>query len=143
MFIGFTRFYFTTSRFVLLTFLFFFETQTGVIHSTLIALDYMDKSKGGQGGLIVNISSVTGLEPSGMFAIYSAAKCGLTAFTRALAVSNYYSYFSYIQITYKLLFIYHIFRILYIFLILASVSLPCVPVLLILHYYIPYVARKP
>ncbi|KAM7358199.1 uncharacterized protein ACRADG_003256 [Cochliomyia hominivorax] len=65
---------------------------TGVIHSTLIALDYMDKSKGGHGGLIVNISSVAGLEPSGMFAIYSAAKCGLTAFTRALANPLYYSH---------------------------------------------------
>lgn len=68
--------------------------QTGVIHSTLIALDYMDKSKGGQGGLIVNISSVAGLEPSGMFAVYSAAKCGLTAFTRALAV-NYQKTYQY------------------------------------------------
>lgn len=48
----------------------------------------MDKSKNGNGGLIVNISSVAGLEPSGMFAVYSAAKCGLTAFTRAMAVSN-------------------------------------------------------
>ncbi|XP_037809300.1 uncharacterized protein LOC119602045 [Lucilia sericata] len=65
---------------------------TGVIHSTLIALDYMDKSKGGRGGFIVNISSVAGLEPSGMFAVYSAAKCGLTAFTRALANPLYFAH---------------------------------------------------
>ncbi|XP_046808433.1 peroxisomal hydratase-dehydrogenase-epimerase-like [Lucilia cuprina] len=65
---------------------------TGVIHSTLIALDYMDQSKGGRGGLIVNISSVAGLEPSGMFAVYSAAKCGLTAFTRALANPLYFAH---------------------------------------------------
>lgn len=67
--------------------------QTGVIHSTLIALEYMDKSKGGQGGMIVNISSVIGVQPNGMFAIYSAAKSGLIAFTRALAVSKTKTYF--------------------------------------------------
>lgn len=47
----------------------------------------MDKSAGGQGGLIVNISSVAGLIPSGMFAIYAAAKNGVTAFTRSMGVS--------------------------------------------------------
>ncbi|XP_073838235.1 alcohol dehydrogenase-like [Musca autumnalis] len=64
---------------------------TGVIHSSLMALNYMDKSKGGYGGMIVNISSVAGLEPSGMFAIYSASKCGLTAFTRGMANPLYFA----------------------------------------------------
>lgn len=58
----------------------------------------MDKSKGGNGGMIVNISSVAGLEPSGMFAIYSASKCGLTAFTRAIAVSLNYFCHTYVHI---------------------------------------------
>uniref|UniRef100_D3TR41 Alcohol dehydrogenase 1 n=1 Tax=Glossina morsitans morsitans TaxID=37546 RepID=D3TR41_GLOMM len=64
----------------------------GVIHSTLKALEYMDASKGGRGGVIANISSVAGLQPNGMFAIYSAAKCGLTAFTCSLAYPLYYKY---------------------------------------------------
>ncbi|XP_017841315.1 alcohol dehydrogenase 1 [Drosophila busckii] len=63
---------------------------TGVIHSSLIALDYMDRTKGGQGGQIVNISSVAGLEPTAIMAIYSAAKHGVTAFTRALAHDFYF-----------------------------------------------------
>lgn len=52
----------------------------------MIALTYMDKSKGGRGGVIVNISSVAGIQTTGLFAIYSAAKHGVTAFSRAMAV---------------------------------------------------------
>lgn len=46
----------------------------------------MDKSKGGRGGLVVNISSVAGIQPTAAMAIYSAAKHGVTALTRSLAV---------------------------------------------------------
>lgn len=52
----------------------------------MVALKYMDKSKGGRGGVIANISSVAGIETTGMFAIYSAAKHGVTAFSRAMSV---------------------------------------------------------
>lgn len=62
----------------------------GLIHSTLAALAYMDKSSGGHGGTIVNISSVVGLEASPLFAIYSASKCGVTAFTRCMGVCTKY-----------------------------------------------------
>uniref|UniRef100_A0A1I8NE76 Uncharacterized protein n=1 Tax=Musca domestica TaxID=7370 RepID=A0A1I8NE76_MUSDO len=62
----------------------------GVLHSCMIALGYMDKSKGGRGGVIVNISSVAGIQTSGMFAIYSAAKHGVTAFSRAMTNPLYY-----------------------------------------------------
>ncbi|XP_018783898.1 PREDICTED: alcohol dehydrogenase-like isoform X2 [Bactrocera latifrons] len=65
----------------------------GLIHSTLTALTYMNKSNGGRGGLIINISSVAGLEPTSFIAIYSAAKHGVTAFTRALADPHYYEHF--------------------------------------------------
>ncbi|XP_016964948.1 alcohol dehydrogenase [Drosophila biarmipes] len=64
----------------------------GVINSTLTALEYMDKAKGGRGGLIVNISSVAGLEPTALMAIYSAAKTGVTTFTRAMANPIYYAH---------------------------------------------------
>lgn len=50
----------------------------------------MDKSKGGRGGIIVNISSIAGIETTGMFAIYSAAKHGVTAFSRSMANPLYY-----------------------------------------------------
>ncbi|XP_060652203.1 alcohol dehydrogenase 1-like isoform X1 [Drosophila nasuta] len=57
----------------------------GVINSCLIALEHMDKSKGGRGGMIVNISSVAGIEPTPIMSVYSASKHGVTAFTRCLA----------------------------------------------------------
>lgn len=63
-------------------------SQKGLINSTLTALPYMDKSTGGRGGLIINISSVAGLEPTSAVTIYSAAKHGVTAFTRGMAVST-------------------------------------------------------
>ncbi|XP_037809301.1 alcohol dehydrogenase-like [Lucilia sericata] len=62
----------------------------GIILSSMIALNYMDKSKGGRGGAIVNISSIAGIETTGMFAIYSAAKHGVTAFTRSMANPLYF-----------------------------------------------------
>ncbi|EDW99767.1 uncharacterized protein Dyak_GE23094 [Drosophila yakuba] len=64
----------------------------GVINSTLTALEYMDKAKGGNGGLIVNISSVAGLQPTAIMAIYSAAKTGVTTFTRAMANPFFYAH---------------------------------------------------
>ncbi|XP_036344923.1 alcohol dehydrogenase-like [Rhagoletis pomonella] len=65
----------------------------GVIHSTLTALPYMDKSAGGRGGIIMNVSSVAGLEATALFAIYSATKHGVTAFTRCMADQIYFDHF--------------------------------------------------
>uniref|UniRef100_W8BX26 alcohol dehydrogenase n=1 Tax=Ceratitis capitata TaxID=7213 RepID=W8BX26_CERCA len=64
----------------------------GLINSTLTALPYMDKSTGGRGGLIINISSVAGLEPTSAVTIYSAAKHGVTAFTRGMANPVFYDH---------------------------------------------------
>ncbi|EDV52282.1 alcohol dehydrogenase 1 [Drosophila erecta] len=64
----------------------------GVVNSTLTALEHMDKAKGGKGGLIVNISSVAGLQPTAIMAIYSAAKTGVTTFTRAMANPFFYAH---------------------------------------------------
>lgn len=51
-------------------------------------MPYMDKSKeAGRGGMIVNVNSVTGLDPSPVFCVYSAAKFGVIGFTRSLSVS--------------------------------------------------------
>ncbi|XP_014097417.2 alcohol dehydrogenase isoform X2 [Bactrocera oleae] len=58
---------------------------TGTINATLVAYDLMDKSKGGKGGVVVNISSVAALTPFPSLPIYSATKGGILNFTRALA----------------------------------------------------------
>ncbi|XP_067643390.1 alcohol dehydrogenase 1-like [Eurosta solidaginis] len=63
---------------------------TGMINSTFIALPYMDRSKGGRGGTIVNISSVGGLQPIPYVSVYSGSKHGVTGFTRSMG--NPYSY---------------------------------------------------
>uniref|UniRef100_A0A0A1XSJ0 alcohol dehydrogenase n=2 Tax=Zeugodacus cucurbitae TaxID=28588 RepID=A0A0A1XSJ0_ZEUCU len=65
----------------------------GLIHSNLAALPYMDKSSGGRGGVIVNISSVACLEPPPLYPIYSASKDGVKAFTRSMADQVYYDRF--------------------------------------------------
>ncbi|XP_055604393.1 uncharacterized protein LOC129752646 [Uranotaenia lowii] len=57
---------------------------SALINSTMIAFDVMGKHKSGSGGCIVNIASVAGLEPTDFCAIYSATKCGVVGFTRAM-----------------------------------------------------------
>ncbi|KAH8301093.1 hypothetical protein KR018_001334 [Drosophila ironensis] len=64
----------------------------GVINSTMTALEYMSKANGGKGGVIVNISSVAGLQPTPLMAIYSAAKTGVTTFTRGMSNPVYYAH---------------------------------------------------
>lgn len=57
------------------------------MESTLTAIAHMNKMSGGKGGLIVNISSVLGIEPGTATAIYSGSKFGVVGFTKSLAVS--------------------------------------------------------
>ena len=59
----------------------------GLINTTMKALPYMDKTQKGRGGVLMNIASVVGLEPSPAVAIYSATKFGVIGFTRSLSVN--------------------------------------------------------
>ncbi|XP_011882529.1 PREDICTED: 15-hydroxyprostaglandin dehydrogenase [NAD(+)]-like [Vollenhovia emeryi] len=45
-----------------------------LIRGSLLGLDYMGKHKGGKGGTIVNISSMSGLAPFAVCSIYSSSK---------------------------------------------------------------------
>lgn len=60
---------------------------TGMMNTVATVLPYMDRKMGGSGGLIVNVTSVIGLDPSPVFCAYSASKFGVIGFTRSLAVS--------------------------------------------------------
>ncbi|XP_064553732.1 fat body protein 2 [Drosophila montana] len=62
----------------------------GMIHMTLMAMPYMDKTQMGLGGMVVNMSSVYGLEPAPAFAVYAAAKHGVIGFTRSMGDKHIY-----------------------------------------------------
>ncbi|XP_060819000.1 15-hydroxyprostaglandin dehydrogenase [NAD(+)]-like [Bombus pascuorum] len=60
---------------------------TGLIRTTLKAIDIMGKHKGGKGGTIVNISSIAGLIPVVYYPIYAATKHAIVGLTNSLALS--------------------------------------------------------
>ncbi|EDW77443.1 uncharacterized protein Dwil_GK18292 [Drosophila willistoni] len=64
---------------------------TGMMNTCATVLPYMDRQMDGKGGLIVNVTSVIGLDPSPVFCAYSASKFGVIGFTRSLADPLYYS----------------------------------------------------
>uniref|UniRef100_A0A8C8VL11 15-hydroxyprostaglandin dehydrogenase [NAD(+)] n=1 Tax=Pelusios castaneus TaxID=367368 RepID=A0A8C8VL11_9SAUR len=57
---------------------------TSVIRGTYIGLEYMRK---GDGGVIINISSLAGLMPAAHQPVYSATKHGIIGFTRSMAMA--------------------------------------------------------
>jgi len=76
---------------------------TGMMNTVATVLPHMDKKMGGSGGLIVNVTSVIGLDPSPVFCAYSASKFGVIGFTRSLSVSfiEFYA-FSFLNIFYNI-----------------------------------------
>lgn len=57
----------------------------GLIYSIFAALNHMSVEKGGKGEIIVNFSSVAGLDPMFSIPVYSASKFAVTEFTASLA----------------------------------------------------------
>lgn len=58
-----------------------------VISGTYLALDYMSKQNGGEGGVIINMSSLAGLIPVAQQPVYCASKHGIVGFTRSVAMA--------------------------------------------------------
>ncbi|XP_078086801.1 15-hydroxyprostaglandin dehydrogenase [NAD(+)]-like isoform X2 [Mustelus asterias] len=56
-----------------------------VIRGTYLGLNYMSKKTGGAGGVIINISSISGIHPIISAPVYSASKHGVLGFSRAMA----------------------------------------------------------
>ncbi|EDW36994.1 Adh-related [Drosophila persimilis] len=59
---------------------------TGMMNTVATVLPYMDRKMGGSGGLIVNVTSVIGLDPSPVFCAYSASKIPLYYTQNGVAV---------------------------------------------------------
>ncbi|XP_043077876.1 15-hydroxyprostaglandin dehydrogenase [NAD(+)] [Puntigrus tetrazona] len=57
----------------------------GVVRGTYLALEHMKKENGGNGGVIINVSSMAGLGPLPITPIYTATKHGVVGFSRAMA----------------------------------------------------------
>ncbi|BFZ06976.1 hypothetical protein BsWGS_10015 [Bradybaena similaris] len=58
---------------------------TSLVFGTLLAVEHMRKDKGGQGGRIINISSMAGLEDYYFIPIYCGTKHAVRSFTSSLA----------------------------------------------------------
>nr|3RJ5_A Chain A, Alcohol dehydrogenase [Scaptodrosophila lebanonensis]3RJ5_B Chain B, Alcohol dehydrogenase [Scaptodrosophila lebanonensis]3RJ9_A Chain A, Alcohol dehydrogenase [Scaptodrosophila lebanonensis]3RJ9_B Chain B, Alcohol dehydrogenase [Scaptodrosophila lebanonensis]3RJ9_C Chain C, Alcohol dehydrogenase [Scaptodrosophila lebanonensis]3RJ9_D Chain D, Alcohol dehydrogenase [Scaptodrosophila lebanonensis]3RJ9_E Chain E, Alcohol dehydrogenase [Scaptodrosophila lebanonensis]3RJ9_F Chain F, A len=58
---------------------------TGLVNVTTAILDFWDKRKGGPGGIIANICSVTGFNAIHQVPVYSASKAAVVSFTNSLA----------------------------------------------------------
>lgn len=64
----------------------YFQIKTGLIDCTLTAMKLMSTNNNGNGGIVVNISSIAGLEPLPFCVTYCATKFGIVGFTRSMGV---------------------------------------------------------
>ncbi|XP_029175316.1 peroxisomal hydratase-dehydrogenase-epimerase-like [Nylanderia fulva] len=63
---------------------------TSVIRGTLLGIQQMRKDSGGKGGVIVNISSIAGLQAVSQLPVYSATKHAVVSFSRSFAQPYHY-----------------------------------------------------
>ncbi|CAH1772276.1 unnamed protein product, partial [Owenia fusiformis] len=64
---------------------------SAIIRGTYLGLDYMRKDNGGNGGVIINIASMTGLIPLFTIPVYTATKHGVVGFSRAIGTDARFS----------------------------------------------------
>lgn len=63
---------------------------TAVVRGSLLGMRYMGKDKGGNGGIIINIASVLGLQPLSSCPIHVATKHFVIGFNRSLGTPYHY-----------------------------------------------------
>ncbi|XP_046576280.1 15-hydroxyprostaglandin dehydrogenase [NAD(+)]-like [Haliotis rubra] len=61
----------------------------GTIRGSNLAIKHMRKDEVGEGGVVVNVSSIAGLEPIFTVPAYTATKTGVVGFTRSWAANPY------------------------------------------------------
>ncbi|KAF5304810.1 hypothetical protein FQR65_LT07827 [Abscondita terminalis] len=62
----------------------------GVVRGSLLAMEYMGKNKGGNGGILINISSVLGFHPLASCPVHVATKHFIIGFNRSLGSAYHY-----------------------------------------------------
>ena len=60
--------------------------QNGVIRGILLAFQYMGQNNNKKGGVVVNIASISGLDPCEFIPIYGGNKHGVVGLTKAFGV---------------------------------------------------------
>ncbi|XP_062909185.1 15-hydroxyprostaglandin dehydrogenase [NAD(+)]-like [Mobula hypostoma] len=60
----------------------------GLIRTSQLALQHMGTENGGSGGVIVNLSSLAAFHSLELAPVYTASKCGVVGFTKALSMSS-------------------------------------------------------
>ncbi|XP_078000194.1 15-hydroxyprostaglandin dehydrogenase [NAD(+)]-like [Glandiceps talaboti] len=58
---------------------------TAVVRGTFLAVEHMGTKNGGNGGVVVNTASFSGIFPNNLLPVYSASKHGVVGFTRSVA----------------------------------------------------------
>ncbi|XP_059845885.1 15-hydroxyprostaglandin dehydrogenase [NAD(+)]-like [Hypanus sabinus] len=60
----------------------------GLIRASQLALQHMGMENGGSGGVIINVASLAAFYSMEIAPVYTASKCGVVGFTRALSMSS-------------------------------------------------------
>lgn len=60
----------------------------GLIRTSQLALQHMGMENGGSGGVIINVASLAAFYSMEIAPVYTASKCGVVGFTRALSMSS-------------------------------------------------------
>lgn len=66
--------------------------KTALITNTIKAMDVMRKDEGGNGGVIMNISSVAAFFQDSAYPIYFATKSAVLQFSNCVGVSNFHTF---------------------------------------------------
>ncbi|KAK5640422.1 hypothetical protein RI129_011233 [Pyrocoelia pectoralis] len=64
----------------------------GTIQGTMLGFKYMSKGVRGRGGVIMNLSSISGIDPSFLGPVYSATKNFIVGLSRSLGHQSYYNF---------------------------------------------------
>ncbi|XP_031356902.1 15-hydroxyprostaglandin dehydrogenase [NAD(+)]-like isoform X2 [Photinus pyralis] len=66
--------------------------SVGVVQGTILGFRYMSVAKGGRGGVVVNVASIYGIDPSLIIPVYSGTKAFVIGLGRSFGSQLYYNH---------------------------------------------------